>query len=173
MRHELSIDYPLEEMNRSSRRLEARARFDVVDRVPVGFCLVARYFTPVFGMPYREFFRDVETHYRWQLEFARYRLEHIPEDLFCIGPVLTLSPYFDNVVDSEPLGAEVVWPENETLQARPTIRTVEAMERWQPPPPTAGLWGRLVEWSFDPGWTATHHDPDAIALLRDGEADLA
>ncbi|MEW6749721.1 MAG: uroporphyrinogen decarboxylase family protein [Candidatus Latescibacterota bacterium] len=60
--------------------------------------------------------------------------------------MLTVGPYFDNVLDSQPMGAEVVWPENETLQACPTIRSVEEMEGFRIPPPDAGLWGRLLDW---------------------------
>jgi len=146
MRFNIDIDYPIEKVQQSARRLEARARFRYTDRVPVGFCLVPRFFAPVLGIPYCEFFRDAETQYYWELQFAKYRIEQIPEDTFCTGPTVTVYPYFDNVLDSDSLGAEVVWPENETLQACPTIRTVEAMERFEIPPPSAGLWGRLVDW---------------------------
>ncbi|MHB9133823.1 MAG: uroporphyrinogen decarboxylase family protein [Armatimonadota bacterium] len=146
MRFHLDIDYPLEQAEMSRRRMEARQHFAYVDRVPVGFCLVPRYFTPLFDIPYCEYFRDVETHYYWQLQFAKYRIERIPEDMFCTGPTLWVYPFFDNVLDSDALGAETVWPENETLQACPTIHTVEAMEAYEIPPPTAGLWGRQLEW---------------------------
>lgn len=145
-RFSLAINYPLEKAEASRRRMEARVRFAIADRVPVGFCVVPRFFTPLFDLPYCEMFRDVEAHYYWQLQFAKYRIEHIPEDMFCTGPTLTVYPFFDNVLDSDALGAEIVWPENETLQACPTIHTVEAMERFEIPPPTAGLWGRQVEW---------------------------
>ncbi|MEW6755869.1 MAG: hypothetical protein AB1505_33565, partial [Candidatus Latescibacterota bacterium] len=122
MRHEISIDCSPEELERRRQRMEARARGQYVDRVPVGFCLVPRFFAPLFDVPYGELFRDAETQYYWQLRFSARRIEHIPEDMFCTGPVLTVGPYFDNVLDSQPMGAEVVWPENETLQACPTIR---------------------------------------------------
>ena len=146
MRFELEIDYPEERMALNRQRMEAYSRLGYVDRVPVGFCLVTRFFTPLFGIPYKEFFSDVETHYYWQLQFAKYRIEQIPEDLFCTAPVITVYPYFDNALDSDALGAEVVWPENETLQACPSIHTVEAMERFEIPHPDSGLWGRLVDW---------------------------
>ena len=146
MRFTLDIDYSLDLAEASRRRMEARSRFEIVDRVPVGFCVVPRFFTPLFDIPYCEIFRDVEAHFYWQLQFAKYRLEHIPEDMCCTGPSLWVAPFFDNVLDSDALGAEVVWPENETLQACPTIHSVDAMERWEIPPPTAGLWGRQVEW---------------------------
>jgi hypothetical protein len=146
MRYTLDIDYSLARAEANRQRMEARYRFAVTDRVPVGFCVVPRYFTPHFDIPYCEIFRDVETHYYWQLQFAKFRIERIPEDMFCTGPTLWLYPFFDNVLDSDALGAEVIWPENETLQACPTIHSVEAMERFAIPPPTAGLWGRMVEW---------------------------
>jgi len=133
-------------MESNRLRMEARYRFACTDRVPVGFCLVPRYFAPLFGLPYGEFFRDAETQYYWQLQFAKYRIERIPEDMFCTGPAISVAPYFDNVLDADSLGAEVIWPENETLRARPTIHTVGDMERFEIPPPDAGLWGRMVDW---------------------------
>ncbi len=146
MRFSLDIDYPVKRMAQNRRRMEARHAFRRADRVPVGFCLVPRYFTPLFDIPYCEIFRDVETHFYWQLQFAKFRIERIPEDMVCTEPTVTVYPFFDNVLDSEALGAHVVWPENETLQACPTIHSVEAMERFEIPPPDSGLWGRLRDW---------------------------
>ena len=146
MRYTLDIDYPLEKMAQSRARMEARGRFAYVDRVPVGFCLVPRYFAPVFGLRYGDFFADADTQFYWQLQFAKYRIEHVPEDSCCTGPTLYVAPYFDNVIEADAMGAEVIWPENETLQSKPTIHTVEQMERFEIPAPTSGLWGRMVEW---------------------------
>jgi len=146
MRFSLDIDYPFEKMEASRKRLEARAQFAYVDRVPVGFCLVARYFAPLFGMRYCDFFTDADSQFYWQLQFAKYRIENIPEDTFCTGPAIYVYPYFDNVIEADAMGAEIIWPENETLQSQPTIRTVEEMERFEIPPPTSGLWGRVAEW---------------------------
>jgi uroporphyrinogen-III decarboxylase len=72
-------------------------------------------------------------------------MEHIPEDIWT-GTTLTVSPYFDNVINASAFGAEVVWPENETLHAIPTIKTVDQMERLEIPDPNAGLWGRVQDW---------------------------
>jgi hypothetical protein len=146
MRFSLDIDYPVERMARSQARLAARAQYQPVDRVPVGFCLVPRFFAPLFGLPYGEFFRDAETQYYWQLQFLKYRLEHIPEDIACTGPTVWVSPYFDNVLDSDAFGAQVIWPENETLHAVPTIHSLDAMERFTLPALDAGLWGRSTDW---------------------------
>ena len=147
MRFELNIDYPVEKMERSRKRMEARGTYQYVDRVPVGFCLVPRYFAPVFGIPYNAIFKDVKEHYYWQLQFLKYRIENIPEDTVCTGTTLWVGPYFDNVLDSAAFGAEIVWPENETLHSRPVIASVEQMERHEMPKPGTGLWGRAIEWS--------------------------
>lgn len=72
MRFELNIDYSPEKMELSRQRLEARTNFTYIDRVPVGFCLVPRYFTPKFNIPYSEIFKDVETQYYWLLQAERH-----------------------------------------------------------------------------------------------------
>jgi len=146
VRFRVKIDYPPEKMERSRKRMQARNRFAYVDRAPVGFCLAPRYFAPIFGIDYSEFFADVETQYYWQLQFAKYRIENIPEDIVCHGPTIYVAPYFDNVVNASAFGAEIVWPENETLQACPTIATPEEMDGLEIPAPDAGLWGRVLEW---------------------------
>jgi len=146
MRLALDIDYPAEKMEASRKRMEARSAFRYVDRVPVGFCLVPRYFTPIFAIPYSAIFESVEEHYYWQLQFLKYRIEHIPEDMVCTGTTLCVGPYFDNVLDSAAFGAEIVWPENETLHSRPTIRSVEQMERYEAPAPGSGLWAQARDW---------------------------
>ena len=133
-------------MQASRERLEARAAFRYLDRVPVGFCLVPRYFTPVFDIPYSAIFQNAEEQYYWQLQFLKYRIENIPEDMICTGTTLSVAPYFDNVLDSAALGAEIVWPENETLHSLPTISTVEQMESYEIPTPGSGLWGQARDW---------------------------
>jgi hypothetical protein len=146
VRFTLDIDYPVEKMEASRARMDARGEFKYVDRVPVGFCLVPRYFTPLFDIPYNAIFENAKEQFHWQLQFLKYRIENVPEDIVCTSPTLTISPYFDNVLDSSAFGAEIIWPENETLQSRPTIQTVDEMVRYEPPEPGAGLWGQARDW---------------------------
>lgn len=146
MRFSYTIDYSPERMERSRQRMGARARFAYADRVPVGFCLVPRFFAPLARVPYCALFESAEEQFRLQLEFLQYRLEHVAEDIVCTGPALSVGPYFDNVLDSAAFGAEVIWPENETLQTRPTIHTPEQMERFRAPEPGTGLWGQARDW---------------------------
>ena len=97
MKFSLKIDYPFEKMEKSRKRMIARLYYKYIDRVPVNFCLVPRYFTQKFGIDYCDLFKDVETHYYWLLQFAKYQIENIPCD-FCTEPVLYVHPYFDNVL---------------------------------------------------------------------------
>ena len=145
-RFEIDIDYPVEKMQLSRKRCQAWADFGYVDRVPVGFCLVPRYFADRLGLTYSEFFKDAQTQYYWQLQFAKFRIERIPEDVCCMGPSIEVRPYFDNVINASAFGAEIIWPENETLHAIPTIKTLEQMDGIEVPSPEAGLWGTQIDW---------------------------
>lgn len=146
MQFSIDIDCPTYKMAANRRRMEARQDFQYVDRAPVGFCVVPRFFAPHFGLRYLDFFADAKTQYYWQLQFAKFRIEHIPEDMVCHEPVIWVYPYFDNVLNSSAFGAQVNWVKDETLQTTPTIHSVEQMESMSIPEPNAGLWKRVREW---------------------------
>ena len=145
MRFRLNIDYPTDKFEMNRKRMEARGHFQYVDRVPVSFCVVPRFFAPIFGLKYSDFFQDAETQYYWQLQFLKYRMENIPEDIWT-EPKLCVLPYFDNVLDSDAFGAKTVWPENETLHSTPTIHTVDQMNQFEIPSVNSGLWGKALDW---------------------------
>ena len=146
MRFALDINYPLERIDANRQRMEAREAFRYLDRVPVGFCLEPRYFTPIFGMPHNAFYESAEEQYYWQLQFLKYRIENIPEDMICTSTTLAIAPWFDNVIDSGSFGAEVAWEYDETLQCSPTIRTVKEMDRHEIPDPGSGMWAKARDW---------------------------
>ncbi len=145
MRFEINIDYPPEKMELSRRRMTARLRREYIDRAPINYCLVPRYFAPIFELPYLDFFKDAETQYYWLLRFAKYQIENIPCDA-CTGPVVTVHPYFDNVIPPSAYGAEIGWTPNSPPRAIPVIHTVEEMERFPMPAPDARLRGTTIEW---------------------------
>ena len=144
-RFNLEIDYSLEKMELSRRRLEARNAFAYVDRVPVLYGLFARYFAPLFNLRYIDFFKDAETHYYWLLQFAKYRIENIPED-YCTGPTIYVHPFFDNVIPPSGHGGEVGWVDDGPPRAIPTIKSVEQMERFEVAKPDTGLRGKAIDW---------------------------
>lgn len=142
----LNIDYPFEQMELNKKRIQAWNQFQYVDRVPVGFCLEPRYFTPIFGIHYKEIFKDAQSQYYWLLQCAKYRIENIPEDIFCQSPTIAVSPYFDNVPLSNAFGAKIAWKDNEPPQSCPTIKTIEEMDSLEIPAPDAGLWPKIIDW---------------------------
>ena len=125
--------------------MEARPSFQYADRVPVLFCLVPRYFAPILGVNYGDFLKDPEVQYYWQLQFAKYRIENIPED-FCQGTTITVAPYFDNVINASAFGAEIAWSDNDPPRALPSVRSVDDIDRLAIPGPEAGLWGKVRKW---------------------------
>lgn len=141
----LDLDYSPEKMEQSRRRLEVRNQFRYVDRVPVLYGLFARFFTPLFNLRYIDFFKDAETHYYWQLQFAKYRIENIPED-YCTGPTIYVHPFFDNVIPPSGNGGEVGWMDDGPPRAVPVIKTVEQMERFEVAKPDTGLRGKAIDW---------------------------
>lgn len=144
-RFNLDIDYPFEKMEQSKRRLEARNRFRYIDRVPVQFGVFPRFFAPLFHLRYLDFFKDVETQYYWQLQFAKYRLENIPED-FCTSPTIYVHPYFDNVIPPSGQGGDVGWVEHGPPRAVPVIHSVDQMEQFEVAKPDTGLRGTSIQW---------------------------
>lgn len=143
---ELNIDYPFEQMKLNGERMQAWSQYQYVDRAPVGFCLEPRYFMPIFGVDYKEIFKDARSQYHWLLQCAKHRIENVTEDAFCQSPVIGVRPYFDNVPNSNAFGAEIMWKDNEPPQACATIKTVEEMDRLEIPAPDAGLWSKMLDW---------------------------
>lgn len=145
MRFEINIDYPLEKMELSLKRMKARSHFRYIDRAAVNYCVVPRYFAPIFGLKYIDFFKDAETQYYWLLQFAKYQIENIPCD-FCTALVLNIHPYFDNAIPPSAQGAEIGWTEDQPIRAIGVIHTVEAMDRFKVALPDAGLRGTTIQW---------------------------
>lgn len=145
MKYSLNINYSIEKMEKSKKRMDAYPTYKYYDRVPVNFCVVPRYFTNAFGINYCEIFKDAETQYYWLLQFAKYQIENIPCD-FCTEPVIYVHPYFDNVIASSAFGMEIVWPKNETIHAVPTMMDVNEIANYKIPEPDAALVGKTINW---------------------------
>ena len=145
MRFEIAIDYPFEEMALSRQRMDLRPSFRYLDRAPVNYCVVPRYFAPLFGLRYIDFFKDAETQYYWLLQFAKFQIENIPCD-YCTAPVINIHPFFDNAIPPSAQGAEVGWTEDQPIRALATIHSIEDMERFEVARPDASLRGVTIDW---------------------------
>ena len=147
MRFEVRIDYPKEKMQQSLRRMQARAEFEYVDRVPVNFCVEPRFLAPHVGIRYGDLFIDAETQYVALLKMYAWQIENLPSDA-CCSPTLVVYPYFDNVKQASAFGCEVVYSPDETLQSVPCMRDISDIETMYLPKPTDGLFGKYIDWWF-------------------------
>jgi uroporphyrinogen-III decarboxylase len=143
--HRIDIRYPISEMVKSRRRLEAAYQFKWFDRAPVLLGIEARYVLHERGVTFAEYFSDPRTQLIHQLENIKWRIENSPEDWFT-EPVITLSPDFQNVTNSSGCGCEIYWQENETPQAVQCISTVDEMINHTLPDWRETLWGKRLEW---------------------------
>jgi len=75
MRYEIKIDYPVDEIEKSRKRLEACANGTRYDRVPVILCIVSRYFAKAMGVTYGDIFKDADTQYEFLLQSGKYLAE--------------------------------------------------------------------------------------------------
>jgi uroporphyrinogen-III decarboxylase len=147
MRYEVNIDYPVEKMAASLKRMQARADFKYADRVPVNFCIEPRYIAPFLGIEYGDLFRDPVTQYEYWLKMAKWQIENVPSDA-CCAPVIVVWPYFDNVKQGSAFGCEVTYSKTETLQTKPFMHDVSEIDNMYLPGPRDGLFGKYIDWWF-------------------------
>jgi len=145
MRYEIKVNYPVDEIDKSRKRLESCANGTRYDRVPVSFCIVPRYFAKAMGVTYSDIFRDADVQFEFLLQSGKYLAENIKSDMFS-SPEISMHPYFDNVTSASHFGGHIEWLENETLQAVPTIHTIDQMKSFEIPEPEAGLYGTVIKW---------------------------
>jgi uroporphyrinogen-III decarboxylase len=170
MRFSLEIDYPIDCISLSEQRMRARRDFRYADRVPVLPNLSRWYFLTIFGIGYGEFLKDAETQYYWWLQFAKYRMENIPED-FCQSTTVYVAPNFENVMNADALGAQIAWMDDKPPRVIPTIKSVDEIDRFEIPEPDAGLWGTALEWWIEMRDLA--RETEITVGGREGRVDVA
>ena len=148
MLHNVNIQYPLCEIEKSRKRLEAAYRFKWFDRAPVLLGIEARYLLHERGVTFAEYFTDPKTQLIHQLENLKWRIENIPDDWFTT-PVLTVSPDFQNVTNSSGCGCDVFWHETETPQAIQRISSLDELENYVLPDWRDTLWGKRLGWYYE------------------------
>ncbi len=148
MLHSVNIRYPLNEIEKSRKRLEAAYRFKWFDRAPVLLGVEARYLLHKRGVTFAEYFKDPKTQLIHQLENLKWRIENIPDDWFT-APLLTISPDFQNVTNSSGCGCEIFWQENETPQTIQRISTLDELTRYVLPDWRETLWGKGLGWYYE------------------------
>lgn len=145
MRSSLSIDCPQDKMAQNKLRFQRHLQFRYADRVPILFGVFARYFLNVFGINFKEYFRDAETQFCWQLQFQKWAIENIPDDR-CQEPVVTVGPDFENVMNTSAFGGHVEWLAENPPRARPTLRHPDEVGRLRIPEIHEGFWAKYTSW---------------------------
>jgi uroporphyrinogen-III decarboxylase len=148
MLHNVNIQYPIGEIEKSRRRLEAAYRFEWFDRAPVLLGIEARYLLHERRVTFAEYFTDPKTQLIHQLENLKWRIENIPDDWFRT-PVLMVSPDFQNVTNSSGCGCDVFWQENETPQAIQRLSSLDELEKHVLPDWRETLWGKRLGWYYE------------------------
>lgn len=98
----IRINITADELQHRSERMARAARFQPVDRVPVNMCMVARYWLPLIGGSFAEYFSDPEAMIRGQLLGAKWLLENIESDTGVPGVFVD----FQNAQDASVMGCE-------------------------------------------------------------------
>ena len=141
----IEIDYPEERMAANRARLDAVERYAPPDRVPVLFGATTRFNLGRIGMNYPEYLRDPRTQMREQLLFQKWLIEELGDDRYT-APRVEVTPDFENAASPSACGCEIVVSEDYPPWPKPCIADVEGVHRFEPPEPTAGLWGKRLEW---------------------------
>ena len=162
MKYTLNIQYSVEQMEKSQRRINTYVNFERADQIPVRFCIVPRFFAKQLGVTYKDIFKSADAQFEYLLEFAKYQFENIYCDVLT-QPILYSHPYFDNATSASHFGGHIEWPENETLQALPSIKTIDQMKDFKIPEPDAGLFGVVIKW-----WKRMQELTDETQIAFDG-----
>ena len=85
------------------------------------------------------------TQFHWQLKFQKWAIENIPDDR-CQGPVITVGPDFENVLNTSAFGGHVEWRPENPPRARATIHQPDQVRQLRIPEIDEGFWAKYVEW---------------------------
>lgn len=141
----IDIEYAYDRMAANRARMAAVERYGRPDRVPVLFGATTRFNLARMGMTYSEYLRDPRTQMRAQLLFQKWLIEELGDDR-CVAPRVEVTPDFENAASPSACGCEIVVSDEHPPWARPCIADADGVRRFEPPEPTAGLWGTRLEW---------------------------
>ena len=145
----MEIKYDPKRMEENRRRMEARDRFEYIDRVPVRAWLGPRFPLHVRGVGYLEYFSDPKTQLYHQLHNIKWCIENIPDDQV-ISTEIEVAPDFEYSINTAgAFGAEIQWWDHMPPQTHPLITRVEDIDKLEIPKLTDNLWGKMIRWRCD------------------------
>lgn len=141
----IDIDYDPQAAAASARRMEAMFSLGMADRPPVIWGACPRMLLARRGSSFARFFSDPVTQATEILLNHQWLAEHVPGDMVT-GLTAGIQPQFENVSNSQSLGAGVRWDDDQPPQVMPCIHTMADLEAYEPPPLEGTLWQRMMDW---------------------------
>jgi hypothetical protein len=142
---EIDIHYDPAAVAASARRMEAMFSLGMADRPPVIWGACPRMLLARRGSSFKRFFFDPITQATELLLNHQWLAENVPGDTVS-GLTVGIQPQFENVSNSQSLGAGVRWDEDQPPQVLPCIQSLSDLEAYEPPPLEGTLWRRMMEW---------------------------
>ncbi|MCL5986214.1 MAG: uroporphyrinogen decarboxylase family protein [Actinobacteria bacterium] len=147
-KYKINIKYSSEVMKKNKVRLESAKNFLRSDRVPVLFGIFERYILKERGVGYLEFFSDSRAMLHHEILNQKWAIENIPDDR-CQENIIWVYPWWENVVNANSLGAEVVWFDDQPPYVKPLFGSVEEVTDFRVSPSDSGLWGERKKYFFE------------------------
>jgi hypothetical protein len=168
-KYKINIKYPIEDMRKNKLRFEAARNFIQNDRVPVLFGIFERFILKERGVGYLEFFNDSKTMLHHEVLNQKWAIENIPDDR-CQEKIIWVYPWWENVVNANSLGAEVIWFDDQPPYVKPLFSSVEEIMDFKIPPPDSGLWGRRKKYFLE--WQELINDYEIYFNDESGKIDI-
>lgn len=138
----LEIGLSREELEQRRRRMRERNYFEEPDRVPVLPGIATRYWLPLQGLTFREYFGDPRVMMEAQLKAAKWWLENIRDD----RSEITLHPDFQNILWPSGLGAEIIYKDGFPWVKEPIIKEEKDLDGLRKVDPVkTGFLGRRIK----------------------------
>ena len=145
-KYKVNINFSEDRMKRNKKRIENNFNSKQTDRTPVLFGAFERYFLEARGIGYDEFYSDSRSMLHNMILNQVWAIENIPDDR-CTDRIITIpGPYFDNVLNAEALGAEVVFYDDQPSRLLKKLSEPRDVEKLKIPQPTDGLWGKKIKY---------------------------
>jgi len=115
---ELEINILESEIEQRKERWQQRDHFGKPDRVPVLAGIGTRYWLPIIGLSFLEYFSSPRVMFKAQLKAMKWLFEHLRDDRFQFA----VFPDFQNVREASGLGCKVVFREGFPWIEKPIIK---------------------------------------------------
>ena len=123
----LNLDLTEQELQDRKARWDARGRFEEPDRVPVLLGIGTRYWLPILGLGFEQYFSSPEVMFEAQVKALRWIFRNVTDDRYAIA----VSPDFQNVREASGLGCPVRFVEGFPWARRIPVKDESDLQKLQ------------------------------------------